>query len=169
MSRFADFDLGPEPGWSPADPLSALASRDNFVRTRDPDRIRLEYYRVPGETPMYAKVVFGPGAEGPPNHAHGGALMAVLDEIAGGTAWVNGYRVVLANFQADMRRSVPLEKVVMVTGDIVDVSGRKVTATGVIADLDGTVYVEAKGLFIRLSDDQASRFNLPAPTDGPKS
>ena len=79
MTRFAEVDLGPEAGWVPADPLSALSSKDNFVRTRDPDRIRLEYYRVPGETPMYAKVIFGPGAKGPPNHVHGGALMAVLD------------------------------------------------------------------------------------------
>ena len=89
--------------------------------------------------------------------------MAVLDEIAGGTAWVNGYRIVLTNFQADIHASVPLDTVVIVTGDIVDISGQKVTATGVIRGFDGTVYVEAKGLFIRLSDDQASRLNLSPP------
>ena len=68
MPAFADADLGPEANWVVADPLAELPSVQNFVHTKDPDRIRIQYYRVQDATPLYAKVVFGPGAEGPPKH-----------------------------------------------------------------------------------------------------
>lgn len=167
MPAFADADLGPEANWVVADPLAELPSVQNFVHTKDPDRIRIQYYRVQDATPLYAKVVFGPGAEGPPKHAHGGALMAVLDEIAGGACWVNGHRVVLANFNANMRHSVPLDTVLIATGDIISVEGRKVMATGLIQGLDGKIYTDATGLFIRLNHAQTSRFNLTAPPERP--
>lgn len=167
MPAFADADLGPEADWVAADPLAELPSVQNFVHTKDPDRIRIQYYCVPEGTALYAKVIFGSGAEGPPMHAHGGALMAVLDEIAGGACWVNGYRVVLANFNANMRQSVPLDTVLIATGDIISVEGRKVMATGLIRGLDGRVYTDATGLFIRLTDAQTSRFNLTPPPERP--
>ena len=101
---------------------------------------------------------FGPGAEGPPGHAHGGSLLAVLDEVAGGTVWVNGYKVVLARFEADMRRPVPLGRVVVVEGEIQRIEGRKIWSDGIVRDLDGTVYVEARGLFVQLAEEQIARF-----------
>lgn len=167
LTTFANADLGPEPGWVDADPLSQLPASENFVQATRPDRIRLKYYRVPGETHLYGKVIFGPGAEGPPQHAHGGSLMAVLDEIAGGAAWLSGHRVVLANFQCDMLRSVPLNQVMRVNGWVVKVDGRKVTANATVSDASGRDYVRAEGLFIQLSDEQIARFRLPDSTKQP--
>jgi hypothetical protein len=164
LTTFASAELGPEPGWIEADPLSQLPAAENFVKSTRPDRIRLRYYRVPGDTKLYGKVVFGPGAEGPPRHAHGGALMAVLDEVAGGAAWLNGYRVVLANFDCDMLRSVPLDEVMLVSGEIVLVEGRKVRAEAVLTSATGREFVRARGLFIQLTDAQINQFKLPEST-----
>lgn len=158
MNTFASAELGPEPGWVEAEPLSQLPADENFVQSTRPDRIRLRYYTVPGEGELLGKVIFGPGAEGPPGHAHGGSLMAVLDEIAGGAAWLNGYRVVLANFSCDMLRSVLLQTEMRVRGRVTAVDGRKVTAVATVCDPAGSEFARATGLFIRLSDAQIARF-----------
>lgn len=143
-----------------------MQSARNYVHDApDGDRIRIRYYREGGEGGLRAKVWFGPGAEGPPGHAHGGALLAVLDEVAGGTVWVYGHRVVLARFESDMRAPVPLNQVVICEGEIQRIDGRKVYSNGVIRGLDGTVYVEAKGLFVKLTETQAARFS-PFHADG---
>ncbi len=150
----------------PANPLLAMESSRNYVHD-DPsgDRVRIRYYRENDEGGLRAKVWFGPGAEGPPGHAHGGALLAVLDEVAGGTVWVCGYRVVLARFEADMRAPVPLNRVLICEGDIQRVDGRKVYSDGVIRGVDGTIYVQAKGLFVQLTEAQAAKFS-PFHGDG---
>ena len=84
--------------------------------------------------------------------------MAVLDEIAGGCLWVNGYKVVLARFESDLRAPVPLGRVILASGDIDRVDGRKIYATGVLRGDDGTTYVEARGLFVQLQPAQLDHF-----------
>lgn len=157
--RAIDVALGPEPGWTSTDPLLALQSARNYVHD-DPygERVRIRYYRDGGVGGLVTKLWFGPGAEGPPGHAHGGALLAVLDEVAGGTVWVNGYRVVLARLESDMRKPVPLGKVLICEGAIQRIEGRKIYSDGIIRDGDGVVYVEARGLFVQLRPEQAAAF-----------
>ena len=144
-------DLGPEEGWVLTNPLADIPSRCNFVHD-DPGgtRIRIRYYRALESTSLFAKAWFGPGAEGPPGHAHGGALMAVADEIAGGAAWLNRFPVLLGRFESNMLRPVPLCTVVMVEGRVRAKEGRKVYVDSVIQDLYGTPYVEATGLFVQI-------------------
>ena len=162
-------DLGPEAGWIVSNPLEALHSQRNFVHD-DPhgDRIRIRYYREAGRDALIAKVWFGPGAEGPPGHAHGGSLLAVIDEVAGGTVWVNGLAVVLARMETDMRKPVPLGRVMIVEGEIDRIDGRKVYSNAVVRDAEGTVYVEARGLFVKLDDKQFEYFkeHAQAARDG---
>ncbi|MCB9530858.1 MAG: PaaI family thioesterase [Myxococcales bacterium] len=157
-------NLGPEPGWTLCDPLAELPSLRNYVAD-DPggERIRIAYYRDASEPgALKAKVWFGPGAEGPPRHAHGGSLMAVLDEVLGGSVWLAGRMVVLARFEVDLRRPVRLGSTVVVDGRIVRSEGRKVWATGAIHDSDGdTIYAEATGLFVELDAARLATF-----TDG---
>ena len=56
--------------------------------------------------PLFAAILFvtavgvayaggsGPPIEGPPGHAHGGSMAAVLDEAMGAAAWMEGHLVV---------------------------------------------------------------------------
>lgn len=157
-------DLGPEPGWIPDNPLVALRAERNFVHgDPDGDRIRIRYYREEGRRALMAKVWLGPEAEGPPGHAHGGVLLAVLDEVLGGSCWAHGYKVVLARFESDMRAPVRLRHVVIVDGEIESVDGRKIWVRGRIVDPDGTLHVESRCLFVQLTDAQRAGYLEHSP------
>jgi acyl-coenzyme A thioesterase PaaI-like protein len=86
--------------------------------------------------------------QGPPGYAHGGSLIALLDETMGAAAWSLGYRCVAANLQFNLRQSVPLGMEVTVTAEVAHVEGRKVFTVGQILLPEGAVAVEAQGLFI---------------------
>jgi len=97
---------------------------------------------------VHGKLAIDASKQGPPGYAHGGSLTALLDETMGAAAWSLGYRCVAANLQFNLRQSVPLGVEVTVTGEVARVDGRKVFTTGQIVLGDGTIAVEAEGLFI---------------------
>ena len=106
--------LTPEPGWRPLTPFWESMGTRSFVSSDDdPDRIRVRYFAADDGT-VWARAVFGPGAEGPPGHAHGGALAALLDEAMGMAALATGRIVVAARIEVDFRALVPLGDVVTV-------------------------------------------------------
>lgn len=76
--------------WEPIDPFRAI-SRPFFVSgDADDDRLRVAYFRRNEDDALLATVWFGSKAEGPPHHAHGGSIAAVLDEAMGASAWICG-------------------------------------------------------------------------------
>jgi acyl-coenzyme A thioesterase PaaI-like protein len=85
--------------------------------------------------------------EGPPQHAHGGALASLIDEAMGAAAWAGGYRVVAVHLEFDYYRAVPLGVEITVSGRIELVEGRKVFTSGAIL-LDGQTAVSGKGVFV---------------------
>lgn len=141
-------------GWIPVRPAN-LESGRGFV-SGDPagDRIRVAYFRLEGEPGLIGRAWFGPRAEGPPGHAHGGSLGAVLDEAMGSVAWLEGYPVVAARLEIDYRRMVPLGTDAHLSARVEAVEGRKVTAYGCLADAGGRPFTEARGLFITLDPER---------------
>lgn len=91
---------------------------------------------------------FGPGAQGPPGHAHGGSIAAMLDEALGSACWVAGHPVLAAELTTQFKAKVPLNRVYHVEAKIERVDGRKVYPTGRIFDAEGKVFATATGLFI---------------------
>lgn len=85
--------------------------------------------------------------EGPPQHAHGGALASLIDEAMGAAAWAGGYRVVAVHLDFDYYRAVPLGAEITVSGRIESVDGRKVFTSGAIS-LNGETAVAGKGVFV---------------------
>lgn len=123
-------ELGGEPGWTPFDAPSLVGKSLRFVSGEpDGDRFRLRYYRDE-EQHLKARVWFGPETEGPPGHAHGGSMAAVLDEVLGLAAWTAGYPSVVGNLNISFRNLLPLKKVVTVETKIVSVEGRKIMVHG---------------------------------------
>lgn len=110
-----------------------------------------------------ARVWFGPGAEGPPGHAHGGSLAAVLDSVMGRSAWMSGHRALAAGLTIRYRRVVPLGTVVEAQASVVSVEGRKVRVSGIIRGPDGGVSTEGEGLYIELTPDQLVKVTLDMP------
>lgn len=138
--------------WSPVDPFPRVHTKRSFVsETSETDRIRVLYFRVGDEPVLRARVWFGPGTEGPPGIAHGGAVAAALDESVGGVAWMMGYRVVVARLTVDFRTMVRIGTDATLEASIDAVDGRKVMCRARLTDGD-TVLAEAEGLCVVLRE-----------------
>lgn len=150
----------PDADWIPADPLNLEATgRRSFVSGgRAGDRLRVAYFRREDELGLVGRAWFGPGAEGPPGHAHGGSVAAVLDEAMGSAAWQDGYPVVAARLVTNFRKMLPLGTDARFEARVDRVEGRKVWARGRLTDEEGEVFTEAEGLFIILPEERLEEF-----------
>lgn len=142
-------NLTGEPGWVLFDAPSLVGESLRFVSGEpDGDRFRVRYYRDE-EQQLKARIWFGPETEGPPEHAHGGSIAAVLDEVLGLTAWAAGYPIVVGNLNVSFKNLLPLQKVVTIEGRVVSAEGRKVMVHGKIF-CKKTVYAEGECLCITI-------------------
>ena len=140
--------------WQPLEPLRLEGGRGSFV-SGEPgnERLRVAYYRR-GDGRLVGRAWFGPGALGPPGHAHGGAVAAVLDEAMGAAAWQAGLIGVAARLATDFRNMLPLGTDALFEAWVEEHEGRKVRTAGRLTGEDGTVYAEARALFVRLDPDR---------------
>ncbi len=117
------------------------------------ERVRIAYFRKPGEPQLYAKAYFGTKTMGPPGHVHGGAMAATLDEAMGAVCWMNHHRVVAATITITFVSMLKLETETILEASIESVEGRKVQTRASLTDLDGRRVAEGTGLFIILKDE----------------
>lgn len=131
--------------------------------TANPHSIGVTWYRRE-DGAITACIALGLHQQGPPGHAHGGALAALLDEAMGFAVWAAGLKVAAVNLNVDYRRPAPLGVMLTVTGRLAARSGGKaVHAEGEIRLPDGEiaavgrgVYVEAPHLFEAVGFDIAN-------------
>lgn len=143
--------LNGESGWEHFDAPALVGETLRFVSgDQTGNRFRMQYFRD-RESHLVARVWFGPVTEGPPAHAHGGSIAAVLDEVLGLAAWAAGHRVVVGNLNVSFRNLLPIKTVVQVNTRIVSVQGRKVTVHGDVRSLDGTIYATGDCLCIKIN------------------
>lgn len=148
------------PDWQAIDlPFAHLVH--SFV-SGDPQgqRIRVRYFKGKEPDVLWGRVWFGPEAEGPPGHAHGGAQAAVLDEVCGGAAWVFGHQVVAVQLQTEFIKFVPLHTELLMKGLISKKEGRKIYTEGRIEDGKGQILARAEALFLELNPENVNRFSL---------
>jgi hypothetical protein len=152
----------PEPGWTPVEPPNLESGRGSFVSGEPAEgRLRVRYFRRSDDERLVGRAWFGSGAEGPPAHAHGGAMAAVLDEAMGSSAWLAGYPVVAAHIEVDFRRMLPLGTDAHLEAWIERVDGRKVFVRGRLARDDGKLFAESGGLFIVLDPERLGEHLTP--------
>ncbi|MEM8599270.1 MAG: PaaI family thioesterase [Bacteroidota bacterium] len=158
-SDLAPDALAGEPGWTPLVQFNQMFGTRSFLDD-DPDRLLLRYYHDPakGDGHTFVRVWFGPGAEGPPGHAHGGAMAAVLDEAMGTAALLRGKPAVAAEITCRFLAMLPLGTVA--TAEAVaaapDAEGR-MAATVRLVSPDGTLHAEGTGTFAVLGDRGLAR------------
>ncbi|MBC8423564.1 PaaI family thioesterase [bacterium] len=143
-----------EPGWTRVDlPFPATSSR--FVSEDETGRrLSVRFFRRDDGT-VRVKVLCGPEASGPPGHAHGGCMAALLDEAMGAAAWMSGHPVLAAELNVTFKRMMPLETPCVVEAEVVAVENRKVRARSVLRDPAGeVVYCTATALLIELDERQ---------------
>jgi acyl-coenzyme A thioesterase PaaI-like protein len=150
----------PEPGWTPIDPFRLEGGAGSFVtghgRDGEPDggRLRVRYFLRAGDSRLVGRAWFGPGAQGPPGHAHGGAIAAVLDEAMGAAAWVAGHIAVAARLDTSFLRMLPLGTDATLEAWVEREEGRKIWTTGRLLDSAGEPFAAASGLFIELPPER---------------
>lgn len=149
-NKTLEFNLDGENDWELFDAPALVGSSLRFV-SGEPEgqRFRVRYFK-PQESALVARVWFGPETEGPPGHAHGGAVAAVLDEVLGLAAWAAGHPIVVGQLKIHFSQLLPLETVMQVETEIVSIEGRKITVQGKILNAEGTVYASADCLCITI-------------------
>ena len=144
-------DVVPEAGWIPVKPFRLEGGRASFV-SGEPggDRLRVRYFRRESDGRLVGRAWFGPGAQGPPGHAHGGSMAAVLDEAMGAAAWLAGHLVVAVRLDTNFRRLLPLGTDTRLEAWVERSEGRKVWTRGRLLGDDGEPFAEAEALFLEI-------------------
>jgi len=141
-------------GWEPLHEYNSRTAESFVSGDSGGRRLRIRYFRRLSDDALMARVWFGPGTQGPPGHAHGGATAALLDEAMGFCCWMAGHRVVAAHIEIDFRRMVPVGTVATLEAAVEDVDGRKVLPRARLLLPDGTVAAESTGIFLELAAEQ---------------
>jgi acyl-coenzyme A thioesterase PaaI-like protein len=143
--------LDGDPAWEPFDAPALVGETLRFVSgDQTGNRFRMKYFRDQ-QGDLVARVWFGPVTEGPPSHAHGGSIAAVLDEVLGLAAWAAGHRIVVGNLNVSFRQLLPIQTVVQVHTRVISVQGRKVMVNGEVCSLDEVVYATGEALCIKIT------------------
>ncbi len=153
-SRATPPPLRAEPGWQPVEPFRIEGGRGSFV-SGDPEgeTLRVGYFRRVADGRLVGRAWFGPGSAGPPGHAHGGSMAAVLDEAMGAAAWLAGHIAVAAHLATDFRAMLPLGTDALLEAWVERHEGRKVWTAGALRGDDGVLFAEAQAFFIRLDPE----------------
>ncbi len=116
----------------------------------NPIGMHVHFERDAGADEVVARIVLAPEYQGWRGIAHGGIVMALLDEAMAHAAGYAGHRGVTANVNVRFRKPVPLEKPIEVRGRV---TWQRRNVLGVDANvLDGTgkVLAHAEGSFVSL-------------------
>ncbi len=146
--------LDGEDGWEPIERFNARTAQSYVSGEPDGQRLRIRYFRRLSDGALTARVWFGPGTQGPPGHAHGGATAALLDEAMGFCCWMAGHRVGAAHIEIDFRSMMPLGAVATLEAAVERVEGRKVFPRARLLLPDGAIAAESSGIFLELAAGQ---------------
>lgn len=151
-----------EPGFERLENPEPVHRIRSFV-SGDPagTRLRVAFWRHVERGEVRARVWFGPDAEGPPGHAHGGSLAAVLDEVMGVAAWHAGHSVVLGRLTVDYKRPLPLMIDTITFAEVRSVAGRRVEVHGRIESEPGVVHTSAVGIFVVVDPEKLGVVRVP--------
>jgi acyl-coenzyme A thioesterase PaaI-like protein len=163
-----DAAMGPEEGWTKPKRLVAELFAGRFVYgDDDPERYKIAYYVREADGHLVGKAWFGPKTEGPPGHAHGGSMAALLDEAMGAISWESGHTTLAARFNTRFKKSLVLGTLTYFEAWVKNVNGRKVEILAKLHDAQNDIYAEADGLFIILSAEHFTKLAAAHQNDAP--
>lgn len=111
----------------------------------NPAGLHLAFERVPDGEGVRTVVTLAPQYQGWRGIAHGGIVMALLDEAMAHAAGYAGHRGVTASVNVRFRRPVPLQEAVEVRGCVVWHRRNVLGVEAAIIDRDGNVLVRCDG------------------------
>lgn len=127
------------------------------------ERFVARYYRDADDPErLHGKIWFGPGCEGPPLHAHGGAMAAVLDEVLGTLCWLTDRPVVAAQLDTSFRAMLPIGTIVHADARVAGQGRRSVKLEGRLFTPGGPEFASARGVFVQLTEDGVNQARAAA-------
>ncbi|XP_006819528.1 acyl-coenzyme A thioesterase THEM4-like [Saccoglossus kowalevskii] len=104
---------------------------------------------------------FGSRTEGPPSHAHGGAVASIIDAASGVLChYVSRVPRVTANMNINYRRPTPLCETILTEAHVDKTEGRKSFISCKLTSPDGkTIYAEGTVLFIQIDVSNIPQLN----------
>lgn len=85
---------------------------------------------------------------GPPGHAHGGSIAALLDELMGAASWLRRHNSVAAHLAFDYRRPTPLGTEVLASAWACSDGNRSMKVASEIRLPDGSIAAQGLGIFV---------------------
>jgi acyl-coenzyme A thioesterase PaaI-like protein len=131
--------------------LAMMTYKDSYVSGDSQSDIKIQYYFNRKDGRFYSKVYFTEKTQGPPQHVHGGAISAVLDETMGGAAWMNGYPVVTTQLSINFIKPIKLNNELFVEAWLTKIDKKKVFIKSRMIGDNNVTYAESDGIFIILS------------------
>lgn len=127
--------------------LTMMTYKDSFVSGDSQSDIKTEYYFNNKNGRFYSKVYFTEKTQGPPQHVHGGAISAVLDESMGGAAWMNGYPVVTSHLSIKYMKPIRINSELFVETWLDRIEKKKIFIKGRMEGSNNVIYAESEGTF----------------------
>lgn len=137
-----------DPDWEEFQLPFAIGSGRTLASGAGEDsRLRVRFFRRKSSRKIVGRVWFGEGAEGPPLHAHGGAIAYILDEAMGTAAWAEDFPVVAAELKFDYFQMTPLFEDHTLEAWVEQRAEKRVTVKARIILADGKEAARATGQF----------------------
>ncbi len=114
--------------------------------TDNPHSIGLTWFLENGV--LTSEFTLNEAQQGPPNHAHGGASAAILDEAMGLVVWAAGHKVAAVNLNINYHKPLPLNQKIIVEARIAKIEERKIISKGEIRLPDSTISVSGSGIYV---------------------
>ncbi|MBV8489199.1 MAG: PaaI family thioesterase [Candidatus Eremiobacteraeota bacterium] len=113
----------------------------------NPIGMHLHFERAPGEG-VISRATLGARFQGWRGIAHGGIVMALIDEAMAHAAGYAGHRGVTASVNVRFRKPVPLERPIEVRGRVTWQRRNVIGVEARISDAEGTLLAEGEGSFV---------------------
>ena len=121
--------------------------------------LRLKFF-VDEQQTIFCPLRLARRFEGPPGYAHGGVIATLLDEAMSKANRQFGVLAMTRQMEVEYLKPVPLGVGLLLTGRHVEASGRKHRCEAEIANENGVVLAQAKGLFIEVKSEMLRRVSM---------
>lgn len=148
-------------GFRKIDMADYIGKNRSFVSAPEYDNgIDVDYY-LSDDNELAAMVHFGERAMGPPDHVHGGAMAAVMDEAMGISCWFQKLPVVTRTMTMNYIRMLPTGTTAILNTTVISDEKGDITTEARLKDPEtGKVYATSSGKFAKLDTERMSRLGM---------
>jgi uncharacterized protein (TIGR00369 family) len=120
----------------------------------NPKGLQLRFAQGPGGKSYVCEFELGDSFVGPPGHAHGGIIAAVLDEAMGKANKLKGKVALTRRMEVQYQRPVPLGRPLVVEGWVTRMRGRALYNRAELRSAKGEILARSRGTFLVINAEK---------------